>query len=276
MQSRLESSMTSIPYPVPPCAPLPRIENCFLDFQRIGIYPITLVRQGGQGQSEPEILTAEEFQTLRKELSAEGLFRLELTEEQRKEKVFNHSRARTMVILAVCLGLTRSEFTGLKWADFDWGKQVLAIQRGVVNNHVGKPKTTARRKPVPLAKEVINALQEWPALTPFKADSDWVFASEYQNSESPVWPDSILAKIVQPAAERVEIVKRVGWHAMRHRYSTLLRSNGTDIKVQQELMRHSTVEMTLDTYTQAVSEQKRAANAFVVGQLMTEAVAISA
>ena len=34
--------------------------------------------------------------------------------------------------------------------------------------------------------------------------------------------------------------------------------------------------MTLDTYTQAVTEQKRAANAFVVGQLMTEEVAASA
>lgn len=63
---------------------------------------------------------------------------------------------------------------------------------------------------------------------------------------------------------------------MRHTYSCLLRANGTDIKVQQELMRHSTVEMTLDTYTQANSTQKIAANALAVGQLMAEAVAISA
>jgi integrase len=56
---------------------------------------------------------------------------------------------------------------------------------------------------------------------------------------------------------------------LRHTYSTLLRANGTDIKVQQELLRHSNVQTTLQVYTQAVSEQKRAANARVVSQLLT-------
>jgi integrase len=51
---------------------------------------------------------------------------------------------------------------------------------------------------------------------------------------------------------------------MRHTYTTLLRANGTDIKIQQELMRHSTIEMALQVHTQAVSEQKRAANAVEV------------
>lgn len=112
--------------------------QCAQRWELLSVNPITLVRQGGQRQSEPEILTAEEFQALRKALSAEGLTRLKLTEEQLKEKEFNHSRARTMVILAVCLGLTRSEFTGLKWADFDWTKQVLAIQRGVLTSRFSK------------------------------------------------------------------------------------------------------------------------------------------
>jgi len=42
---------------------------------------------------------------------------------------------------------------------------------------------------------------------------------------------------------------------------------GTDIKVQQELLRHSTVQSTMNVYTQAVSEQKRAANSAVVDLL---------
>jgi integrase len=51
-------------------------------------------------------------------------------------------------------------------------------------------------------------------------------------------------------------------------YSCLLRTNGADVKVQQELLRHSSPEMTLGTYTQAMNEPKRAANAQVVGQLL--------
>jgi hypothetical protein len=45
---------------------------------------------------------------------------------------------------------------------------------------------------------------------------------------------------------------------------------GTDIKVQQELLRHSTIQSTLNTYTQAISEQKRSANTVVVGILFNE------
>jgi hypothetical protein len=40
--------------------------------------------------------------------------------------------------------------------------------------------------------------------------------------------------------------------------------------VQQELLRHSTIQNTLNTYTQAISEQKRAANTIVVGILFNE------
>jgi integrase len=50
----------------------------------------------------------------------------------------------------------------------------------------------------------------------------------------------------------------------------MLRGAGADIKVQQELLRHSTIQSTLNTYTQAISEQKRAANTIVVGSLFGE------
>jgi len=39
----------------------------------------------------------------------------------------------------------------------------------------------------------------------------------------------------------------------------MLKQVGTDIKVMQELLRHSSVRCTLDTYTQAIMPAKRAA-----------------
>jgi hypothetical protein len=39
----------------------------------------------------------------------------------------------------------------------------------------------------------------------------------------------------------------------------MLRSLGTDVKVQQELLRHADVRTTLNIYTQAVTAQKREA-----------------
>jgi hypothetical protein len=46
----------------------------------------------------------------------------------------------------------------------------------------------------------------------------------------------------------------------RHTYSTLLRSVGTEFKVMQELLWHSTLRSTLDVYTQAITPAKNAAS----------------
>ena len=53
--------------------------------------------------------------------------------------------------------------------------------------------------------------------------------------------------------------KKMGWHTFRHTCATLLRASGADIKVAQELLRHASCRVTLDTYTQAITEHKRAA-----------------
>ena len=45
-----------------------------------------------------------------------------------------------------------------------------------------------------------------------------------------------------------------------------------DVKVVQELLRRSTAKMTLDTYTQGLSPQKRAAQSKVVGMIRSKAI----
>jgi len=47
----------------------------------------------------------------------------------------------------------------------------------------------------------------------------------------------------------------------------MLRAAEVDIKVQQELLRHSTIQSTMNIYTQAVGERKRAANRRIVDDL---------
>ena len=77
--------------------------------------------------------------------------------------------------------------------------------------------------------------------------------------------ESILRRHIKPAAVRVGVGK-IGWHTFRHSYS--LRRVGADIKVQQELLRHSTIQSTMNVYTQAMSEGKRAANSVVVRSVL--------
>jgi site-specific recombinase XerD len=73
-----------------------------------------------------------------------------------------------------------------------------------------------------------------------------------------------MRKIIRPAAASVGITRRIGWHTFRHTYSSLLKANGADTKVMQELLRHASSRVTLDTYTQAFLCQKQRAQSEVV------------
>ena len=89
-------------------------------------------------------------------------------------------------------------------------------------------------------------------------------ASRRHRGRKPIWGQAILRRYIRPVAQRVGIQKRFGWHTFRHTYSTLLRSVGTEFKVMQELLRHSSLRSTLDVYTQAISPAKHAAQAAVL------------
>ena len=70
-----------------------------------------------------------------------------------------------------------------------------------------------------------------------------------------------MEKNIRPALAKVGVSgKRIGWRSFRHSLATNLRSLGVDIKVAQELMRHSSSRTTLDIYTRAVDANKREAS----------------
>jgi integrase len=63
---------------------------------------------------------------------------------------------------------------------------------------------------------------------------------------------------------KLGIQKRIGWHTFRRTYSSILKDNGEDVKVAQELLRHASTKVTLDVYAQALTPAKRAAQRKVV------------
>jgi integrase len=119
-----------------------------------------------------------------------------------------------------------------------------------------------------MGPHLVELLKEWRKVTPYRSADDWVFASKRAEGKRPIWGQSIMRKQIHPAVEKLGIKKRIGWHTFRHSYSTLLRHLGTDIKVQQDLLRHSSARLTLDTYTQAVTPAKRDAQNAVVKLLL--------
>ncbi len=207
--------------------------------------PIDLVRQRGGRRCIPRVLTPGEIRLLLEQLA---------------------EPYHTMVLVAACLGLRASEIMGLQWGDFNWEDLTVLIRRGVVNGRAGDTKTEASRRPLPIDPRLVLPLQELRKCSLHAGPQDWVFANR---AGRPRAQQNILQRHLRSAAVRAGIGK-IGWHTFRHSYSTLLRAAGADIKVHQELLRHSTIQSTMNIYTQAVSEQKRAANSIVVAILLNE------
>ena len=205
--------------------------------------PIRLVRQGAKRRTTPSVLTPAEIKAL---LSGLGL------------------SERTLVLLAASTGLRQGELFVVKWCDIDFAQQTINVIRSIVYGVVGPCKTESSQKPVPVHATVLKTLAEWRQAAMYNKSDDWVFAGKRYRGRKPIWGQAILRKYVRPAAQRVGIQKRFGWHIFRHTYSTLLRSVGTEFKVMQELLRHSSFRSTLDVYTQAISPAKHAAQAAVL------------
>jgi integrase len=173
-------------------------------------------------------------------------------------------RERTLVLLAVSTGLRQSELFGLKWGDIDLVQGTMNVTRSIVYGVVGPCKTESSQKPVPVHPLLAYALSDWRKQCAYPKPDDWVFASKRHRGRRPYWGQAILRKYLRPVAQRVGIQKCIGWHTFCHRYSTLLRSVGTEFKVMQELLRHSSLRSTLDIYTQAITPAKHAAQAAVL------------
>jgi len=212
-----------------------------------GDNPIFAVRQSAKRTRVTEPLEAAEFRALILELP---------------------HKMRVVGIVAATTGLRISEVLGLKWKDIDWKSLQMDVTRSVVDGIVGKCKTETSRRPVPIDEFTTAELLAWRRETAYAEPEDWIFASEKVQGRMPPWSDTLLDRFLQPAAKRAGITKWVGFHTFRHTYSTLLKANGEDVKVVQELMRHANISTTMNIYTKALTPAKREAQSRVVDVLM--------
>lgn len=209
--------------------------------------PMSLVRIEGstKRRKKPRILTAQEFSTLIAALDREP--------------------CRTMVILALCTGVRCSELAALKWGDFDWQNLSVYIRRAIVSGRLDDVKTEYSEAPLPLDPALAEVIFEWKRKTEFSSRSDFVFASPFVAGEKPWTPWNLQRNQLRPAADEAGLGP-IGWHTFRHTYRAWLGDNGEPLSVQKELMRHASIQTTLNTYGGGMMETMRQAHGRVVKQ----------
>lgn len=164
-------------------------------------------------------------------------------------------------------GCRRSEALAIRWQDIDLTLCQVSINRSLHHLRDGRivfrqPKTSRSRRLIPLPPSAAIVLKQHKedqrelqaGLEIPLSDNDLVFCHP---DGKPYLPDSVTNAWTQ-------LVRRIGLagvrlHDARHTHATLMMKQGTNPKVVQERLGHSSIAVTIDTYSHVVPGIQEAA-----------------
>lgn len=163
-------------------------------------------------------------------------------------------------MLASSTGVRRSELLGLRWEDVDLDAYRLSVRQGLVlvkNQPLLRPttKSSAARRSISLDSETTRLLRRWrmtqleermlcgagyveTGLVATRPDGSWVHPERFSR-----WFEAHRSKAGLPAVRA---------HDLRHTHATLLLQAGVHPKVVQERLGHSSITVTIDTYSHVI------------------------
>lgn len=190
-------------------------------------------------------------------------------------------RLEACFLLTLTYGLRRGEALGLRWCDLDADAGTLAVRRGVKRIKsrsgatrttilVGDLKTPKSRRTLYLTPQLLEAIKRHRALQAAERllagarwqDEDLIFPSKVGTPHDPDNLSHTFSKICADAG--------LGhWHVheLRHSGASLMIAQGTPLEVVSEILGHSSITMTKDTYGHLFEDGKRAA-AEAMGRLL--------
>lgn len=192
---------------------------------------------------------------------------LDLDGVRRLLAAMESSRYYPIVFLAVMTGMRQGEILGMRWNDVDWEGGAINIsqslhwirQQGLV---LSEPKTpqSRRRVAAPLSVlEVLRRHRNQQAIERAVAGPKWVEHGLVFTAldGTPLHPNTLSKQFYR-------IVERAGvgplrFHDLRHTHATLLLKQGVHPKIVSERLGHSTIGITLDTYSHVLPGLQEAA-----------------
>lgn len=173
----------------------------------------------------------------------------------------------SFIALALVLGMRHGELLALRWQDLDLAQGTLAIHFTLTQDEryhfvVGDPKTASSGRLILLPQpvcEMLRAHRVRQGEARLKAGPAWqqhdlVFCT---GKGGYIWPTNMRQRFYR-------LLQRAGLpamhiHDLRHSASTLLRKMGVDLKVIQEILGHSTLDMTANIYSHVLPSMQQEA-----------------
>lgn len=162
-------------------------------------------------------------------------------------------------------GCRQGELCGLQWDCINFTKKTLTIRQTLTRGenrrlYLEEPKTKKSKRVIPLNDTTINVLKDWRK----KQRAELLKVGfNTMNSKQFVFTDldNRPVELSHPRLWLHRICKRtelpmLSPHAIRHSFATILITEGVNFKMVSELLGHSSVAMTLDTYSGVFAADK--------------------
>jgi integrase len=173
-------------------------------------------------------------------------------------------RLHAVWVLLLSMGFRKGECLGLRWSDVDLDEGSLRV-RTIVQRVDGvlvlvEPKTPKSRRTIPLPAVCVSALREHRRrqaverlkMGPSWLDLDMVFPTSVGTLFDPDNLNRELDKLCAKAG-----VPRIRVHDLRHTCATFLLTQGVPLRVVMEILGHSQISVTANTYTHVASALQR-------------------
>jgi integrase len=165
--------------------------------------------------------------------------------------------------VALALGLRKGEALGLRWQDVDFDAGTLVIS-GALQRLSGKlvrveTKNNSSRRMLRLPDSTVNALREHRVRQMEERliagqkwqDSGFVFTTRVG---SPLDPRNVLRQFA--SVLRAAGMAHMRFHDLRHSCATLLLAQGVPARVVQDILGHSAIRVTMDTYSHVMPSMR--------------------
>jgi integrase len=163
-----------------------------------------------------------------------------------------------LYMLALMTGMRQGELLGLHWGDINLEAGTIQVRRtigrvrrkGFVES---EPKSASGRRQIALAASAVEALRRhWDRQFSERLGGEAVPGTDSlvfcNGLGRPLEPQNLLYRSFHKLLRRAGLPP-MRFHDLRHSAATLLLSMGTHPKVVQELLGHSQISLTLDTYS---------------------------
>jgi integrase len=175
-------------------------------------------------------------------------------------------RLEALYSVALAMGLRRGETLGLRWQDIDLDLGYLRVskqqQRWARQTQLVEPKSARSRRPLVMPALIAASLKEHrdrqlkerTEAAGAWVETDLVFTTKHGN---PLDATGV-SKAIHRHLDRAGLAQR-RFHDLRHSCATLLLVQGVSPRVVMEILGHSQISLTMNTYTHVVPELRRQA-----------------